>query len=82
MPADLSTTVVIPCRNERGNIRAAIERLGPDDRALLAMRYVAGFLERGLCAVDASRWSSAIPPSRHAIGPRWKVTREGSTLRV
>jgi SAM-dependent methyltransferase len=26
-PADLSTTIVIPCRNEKGNIRNAIERI-------------------------------------------------------
>jgi RNA polymerase sigma-70 factor (ECF subfamily) len=33
------------------DLRAALERLGPDDRALLAMRYVAGFDSTELSAI-------------------------------
>jgi RNA polymerase sigma factor (sigma-70 family) len=43
------------------DLRAALERLGPDDRALLAMRYVAGF--------DATELADAIglsPPGTRA----------------
>ena len=41
MPSALSTSVIIPCRNERGNIAAAIERM-PFFGASLEVIFVEG----------------------------------------
>ena len=52
--------------------RAALERLGPDDRALLAMRYVAGF--------NASELADAIGLS--PLGTRARLQRLLARLRT
>jgi RNA polymerase sigma-70 factor (ECF subfamily) len=53
------------------DLRAALDRLGPDDRALLAMRYIAGF--------DATELSSALGIS--PAGTRTRLKRLLDRLR-